>query len=164
MTVGRKPIPTEIKRMRGTLQPSRMNKSEAQFPIPGKMLAPPGDLSDEGSDLWRSIGKVLLDVGLFTYGDRIALELLCVAYGRMKYANRKVEETGGGVLEADNGNLYHNPWLAVANKSWEQVKGMLGEFGLTPAERTRVIAAIEQEEDDLADLLFRPVPLKESDE
>jgi P27 family predicted phage terminase small subunit len=127
------------------------------------MLIPPKDLPEEGQTLWRSMGKLLLDAGLLTHGDVIALEMLCLSYARMKKANREVL-VEGEVLVSDNGGYYQNPWLSIANRAWEQVKGMLGEFGLTPAERTRVMAAIEQDEDDLADLLFRPVPMKESNE
>lgn len=157
---GRKPVPTALKQLRGTVRQDRILKNEPKFDIPGKMLVPPNDLPEEGQDLWRSLGKVLLDAGLMTYGDKLALELLCLAYARMKKANRNVL-IDGEVLVSDNGGYYQNPWLSVANRAWDQVKGMLGEFGLTPAERTRVMAAVEQEEDDLADLLFRPVPVKD---
>lgn len=137
-----------------------MMKNEAQFPIPGRMLSPPERLGADGEYLWRTLGKLLLDAGLLTYGDTLALEMLCIAYDRMQRANREVEKEGE-VLISDKMNYYQNPWLSIANKAWDQCKSMLAEFGLTPAERTRVMAAVEDEDDDLATLLFSRSPVKD---
>ena len=152
---GRKPVPTAIKQLRGTFREDRAVSNEAEFDIPQRMPSPPEELNPDGEALWRSLGKRLLDRGLFTHGDYVALELLCVAYGRMKEANRMVAKTGTVHL-SKNGNYFQNPYLGVANRAWDQVKSMLAEFGLTPAERTRVLAAIREneKEESLAELLF----------
>ena len=122
------------------------------------MPSPPKDLTPEGEELWRNLGKMLLDVGLFTAGDAIALEMLCISYGRMKQANRKVVETGTVLKSTETGGIYQNPYLHVANKAWDQVNKLLSQFGLTPAERTRVLAAIQDnDEDDLLTQLFDKV-------
>jgi len=130
-----------------------MVENEAQFPVPSRMFSPPDTLNEWGEKAWRYYGKLLLDAGLLTEADRMALELLCQAYGRWIEAERNVALTGT-VLTSDRGNFYQNPYLAVANKSWDQVKRMLAEFGLTPAERTRVAAMAGESEEDLAALLF----------
>jgi P27 family predicted phage terminase small subunit len=58
----------------------------------------------------------------------------------------------------ETGGIYQNPYLHVANKAWDQVNKLLAQFGLTPAERTRVLAAIQDnEEDDLLTQLFDKV-------
>lgn len=160
---GRKPVPTALKELRGTARADRVLKNEAQFPIPGRMLSPPEHLGADGEFLWRHLGKLLLDAGLMSYGDTLALELMCIAYDRMTRANRKVK-IDGEVMVSDKGNYYQNPWLSIANKAWDQVKSMLAEFGLTPAERTRVMAAVEDDEDDLATLLFTRSVKDEQDE
>ena len=158
MTAGRKPVPTAIKTLRGTARSDRVLRNEAQFPVPGRMLRVPSGLTEDGEALWYELGRLLLDAGLFTYGDRIALEMLCMAYGRMKHAMCEMAAKGGEILESSSGNLYQNPWLSVVNKAWDQVKHMLGEFGLTPAERTRVSALVEtEEEDSLASALFNAI-------
>lgn len=158
MTAGRKPIPTAIKELKGTARADRVLKNEAQFPIPERMLRVPDGLNHYGEDLWRELGKLLLDAGLFSYGDKIALEMLCQVYGRLKYATEKMQSEGGEVLEGASGNLYQSPWLNIVNRSWDQLRSMLSEFGLTPAERTRVSAMVEnKEEDSLAAALFKAV-------
>lgn len=150
---GRKPVPTELKKQRGTDRPDRGVDNEAQFPIPSRMYSPPENLNEWGEKAWRYYGKLLLDAGLFTDADRMAMELLCQSYGRWIEAERNVALTGT-VLTSDRGNFYTNPYLHVANKAWDQIKRMLAEFGLTPAERTRVAALAGDKEEDLATLLF----------
>lgn len=155
---GRKPVPTAIKELKGTARSDRVLRNEAKFPVPERMLRVPSGLNEYGEELWRDLGKLLLDAGLFTYGDKIALEMLCMAYGRMKYANEEMQKKGGEVLEGASGNLYQSPWLNIVNRAWDQVKHMLGEFGLTPAERTRVSALVASEqEDSLASALFNVI-------
>jgi len=154
---GPKPKPTVLKKMQGTYRSDRAVSNEAKFPVPSRMPKPPDGLNEEGEKLWRVIGKQLLDVGLFTSADSVALEMLCMAYGRMKEADRLII-LEGMVLKSSNGGYYQNPYLAIANRSWEQVRSMLSEFGLTPAERTRVMAAaVAPQETDLAELLFRQI-------
>lgn len=155
---GRKPVPSQIKELRGTARQDRVLKNEAQFPIPGRMVSPPKDLGEDGAELWKSLGKLLLEAGLFSLGDKIALEMLCMAYDRMKVANRMIE-LESMVLTTENGYHYQNPYLSIANTAWGQVKSMLAEFGLTPAERTRVLAAVLDDggAGGLADQLFNAV-------
>jgi len=81
-----------------------------------------------------------------------------MAYDRMKAANRNID-LEGMVLTTENGYHYQNPYLSIANTAWGQVKSMLAEFGLTPAERTRVLAAVLDNggEGGLAEQLFNAV-------
>ena len=153
---GRKPLPTVIHNLRGTT-PDRFVPNEARFDVPIRMPSPPDGMSEDGAKLWRSVGKLLLNAGLYTSGDFIALELMCMAYGRMKEAERLMADEGM-VLKSNLGGLYQSPYLAIVNRSWEQVRSMLAEFGMTPAERTRVMSAVDNNREvDLADQLFAEV-------
>ncbi len=151
---GRKPVPTVLKQERGTYRADRTVSNEAQFPVNDRMPSPPDTLNEYGQQVWRAYGKMLLDAGLLTKGDYIALELLCQAYGRWIEAEKQVAKHGTVLKSKTSGNLFQNPYLSVANRAWEQVKKMLAEFGLTPAERTRVAAMLQDEEQDLASILF----------
>ena len=154
---GRKPVPTAIKQVRGTTRADRGVKNEARFPVPSRMPPAPDTLNEWGKKAWSYYGRLLLDAGLLTEGDRIALELLCQVYGRWVEAEVQVAKSGTILTSKRSGNLFQNPYLAVANRSWDQVRAMLSEFGLTPAERTRVQAIAGKEEDDLASVLFSKV-------
>lgn len=149
-------MPTVIHNLRGTT-PDRVVPNEARFEVPIRMPSPPEGMSEDGAKLWRAVGKLLLNAGLYTAGDFIALELMCMAYGRMKEAERLMVDEGM-VLKSNLGGLYQSPYLAIVNRSWEQVRAMLAEFGMTPAERTRVMSSVDNNrETDLADLLFAEV-------
>jgi P27 family predicted phage terminase small subunit len=153
---GRKPVPTVIKEARGTNRADRGVKNEAAFPVPGRMPSPPKGLTDDGEALWRSLGKILLDAGLFSAGDALALEMLCVSYERYKIANRSIGANLTNPSKKNPDVYIQNPLLSISNKAWEQIYKLLAQFGLTPAERTRVLAAVQNDqEDDLATVLFR---------
>jgi len=116
-------------------------------------------LNAEGKREWRRIVGILVECGLFTEIDRAALAMYCQAWGRWVEAERRVRKTGGEVLVSESsGNYYQNPHFHVANKAWDQLYRMLGQFGLSPAERSRVQAVTAGErEPSLAELLFSEV-------
>lgn len=156
---GRKPIPTQVKQLRGTDRPDRHNDGEPQFRVPKRMLRPPAHLDDGGRAIWGELGKMLLDAGLFTVGDRYLLEEICIGISRGRRAEVMVRETGGEIITGPNGGQVYNPWLSVSNKAWEQVRKLLGEFGLTPAERSRLKVAVQENEESIADILIREANL-----
>ncbi len=152
---GRKPKPTALKKLQGTHRPDRANPAEPQFAVPGRVLNVPDYLSGRAADVWRDLGRMLLDAGLFTVVDKYALGMFCAAAGRWMEAEVKLVETGGAVLTTDDGNLTQNPWLWTANKAWEQMRKLFGEFGLTPAERARLQVTDDVDEPTLVEQLFQ---------
>jgi len=86
--------------------------------------------------------------------DRYALAMFCAVAARWMKAEREVERLGV-ILVAESGNLYQNPWLHIANKAWVQMRQMLSEFGLTPAERSRLKVTVGEDEPSLAEMLFQ---------
>ena len=157
---GRKPLPTAVKEAQGTLRKDRMIPNEANFALPTAMPKPPATINADGKRLWNSLGAILLEKGLFTDADHVAMELLCQSYGQMIAARRQVNREGS-ILETDKGYKYINPSMAIVNTSWTQVQKMLAEFGLTPAERSRVMARTADDKDPtrkkLAEILFEGV-------
>ena len=133
-----------------------MNTAEPRFHVPERTPRAPAFLSDSAAEVWRDLGKLLREAGLFTVVDRYALAMFCAVAGRWMQAEREVERLGV-VLVAESGNLYQNPWLYVANKAWGQMRQMLSEFGLTPAERSRLKTVVADEEPTLAEMLFQMV-------
>lgn len=134
---GRKPVPDVIKEAQGTLKKSRVNNSQAVFAVPEEFPKPPATMNLYGKRIWRALGPRLKEAGLYSDGDYNALELLCMAYGDM-VAARKALMKSGNIVITDKGTVYQHPNVGIANTSWKQVKDMLIQFGLTPAERTRV--------------------------
>jgi len=131
-----------------------MNAAEPRFPVPERTPRAPVFLSDSAAEVWRDLGKLLREAGLFTVVDRYALAMFCAVTARWMEAERKVEQAGA-VIVSEAGGLYQNPWLCVANKAWGQMRQMLSEFGLTPAERSRLKTVVADEEPTLAEMLFQ---------
>jgi len=151
---GRKPVPDAIKEAQGTLKKSRVNNSQAVFEVPEAFPKPPSTMNLYGKRLWRELGPQLKEAGLYSSGDYTALELLCMAYGDM-VAARKALMKSGNIVITDKATVYQHPNVGIANTAWKQVKDMLTQFGLTPAERTRVKALSPNDKSlSLADSLF----------
>ena len=155
---GRKPKPTAIKRLTGNPGRRPLNDAEPQPPIPEGTPYVPRWLNREGKKAWRELVKILLDCGLYTDLDRWALAMFCQVWGRYVEAERMVEEEGE-FLVSEAGNRYVNPVAYRADKHFEQVRKMLSEFGLSPAERSRVKVAVREQQLSLADVLFADVEL-----
>ena len=132
-----------------------MNAAEPRFPVPERTPRAPAFLSDSAAEVWRDLGKLLREAGLFTVVDRYALAMFCAAAGRWIEAERKLKETSPVLVSSETGNLYQNPYLHIANKAWGQMRQMLSEFGLTPAERSRLKAVTTDDEPSLAEMLFQ---------
>lgn len=135
---GRRPKPTALKVLSGTLRPDRANPREAE---PRRRLpACPSVLQGEAQREWRRVARKLFDAGLLTEIDGPALMGYCLAYARLLDAEEKLREYGS-VVKAPSGYLVHSPYLAIANRALEQMRSMLVEFGMTPSSRSRVLAA-----------------------
>ncbi len=142
---GRKPLPTRLKIIKGTDQPCRMKKDEPK-PKADKIIKP-FELSPVASKQWTKIVKELNAAKLLTNIDVHALALYCEAYATWTDAMQKIQ-THGVVVKSKNGFPVQSPFFHVANKSFEQMKGLLVEFGMTPSSRTRVSAVDDKDDDD----------------
>jgi len=152
---GRTPLPSAIKDLRGNPGKRALNKHEPKPPAPDRVPYAPRHLNDDAKREWRRIIKVLLSLGLYTEVDYAALAMYCQAWGRWIRAERMVIEKGEVLLSTQTGNYYQNPWFHVANRAWDQMLKMLSRFGLSPADRTRLSVEQPEEQDELAELLFR---------
>ena len=151
---GRTPLPDVLKEAQGTLKKSRVNQAQARFGAPTSNPSPPATLNIYGKRLWKEMLPKLLEVGLYSEGDHQAFELLCMAYGDLIQARKDLKESGT-IVVTENGTVYQHPNVGIANQAWNRCKLMLGQFGLTPAERTRVKARSPEEKNkSLADSLF----------
>lgn len=148
---GRRPKPTEMKRLAGNPGKRQLNERE---PAPRAMLPVcPAHVQGEARKEWRRMGRQLIDLGVMTSVDKAGLAAYCVAYARWVEAELQVTKLGT-VVKTANGNLIQNPYLAVANRAMEQMTKMAGEFGMTPSSRSRVQTQAGGNEPSLAEILF----------
>ena len=101
------------------------------------MPTAPGFFSQVAKAEWRRMGRLLIDAGVLTSLDTTALALYCSSYARYVKAEEMLEQDGA-VTEGVGGSLISSPYIAISNQAMIQMTRLLGEFGMTPASRTRI--------------------------
>ncbi len=129
--MGRKPVPTEIKRLKGTLRPCRTNPNE---PVPTSEIGdPPEYMSDRAKEIWQNV-VTYLPKGVVTACDTGVLETYCNMSAVREDLQRVVNEKGAVMQYKNEISAYFNA-LDKANKAIAQAGA---ELGLTPASRQKV--------------------------
>ena len=134
---GRKPMPTKLKLVRGTLRSDRRNPREAA--LSEGIPTCPRALSAAAKREWRRVAGELARAGLLTRVDRAGLAAYCAAWSRWIEAEDALRQYGT-ILKSPSGYPMVSPYFSVASKSLEQMRLLLGEFGMTPSSRSRVNA------------------------
>ena len=150
---GRKPLPTQLKLVKGTARPHRMNPAEPQPSV--AVPHPPEHLDAEAAAKFTDMATLLARHGVMTELDAGALARYVVIWRRWLEAEAEVKRRGP-VVKTVGGNIIQNPFLAVANKCLAQLGQIESEFGLTPSSRTRIrMAAPVETRDPFEDFLNR---------
>ena len=135
--------PTRLKIIKGTAQPSRINKNEP-MPAEGEP-AQPAHLSARAKTAWRAIVPILQHMRILTVADGLALEALCEAYADLHTARAVLKKRGARTysFETKAGETVFRsyPEVAQAADADRRFRSWLASFGLTPADRSRVVAA-----------------------
>lgn len=135
---GRKPLPDNVKALRGTDQPIRMNPDAPTAGVDALQFIP-DELTAEAKKHWAVIRPMLVKAGVATNLDRPALIMLCEAWATFLEATNKVRSKGI-LVQGRHGEPVRNPYLRVMNDSIQQLQKLFAEFGMTPSSRTRLRA------------------------
>lgn len=133
---GRKPKPTQMRRLEGNPGKRALNNREPK-PPPGVPECP-DFLDDEARAEWFRTASVLQEMGLLTRADRSALAAYCTVYSRWVHAEEQVKKFGSIVKSPDKGFPMKSPYLTIADQSLEAMRRLMVEFGLTPSSRSRI--------------------------
>lgn len=145
MSRGRPPLPTNVKRLKGTLRKDRTPHNE---PAPALGAPPcPEWLGDLAKEEWRRVVPELISLGLLTKIDRAALAGYCHAWAEWQTLDADVQENGI-YMETGNGYQQVRPAVTARDKAIERCLKFAREFGFTPAARTRISVPKKSEEDD----------------
>lgn len=151
---GRPPKPTHPKSIKGTMQPCRTSAREPK--LPREIPSPPAHLSDRAKSAWGYVSALLDEMGALTRVDGLAIEGLCEAYAELCAAREALRERGSTTYETLNqsGSVMHRayPEVGMAADADRRVSGWLAKFGLSPADRSRVSAALDRTANPFADL------------
>lgn len=156
---GRPPTPTALKVLRGTDRPDRTNPEEPTPPALEVGAAPPAWLRDRRARAyWRELVPILSDARMLAMTDTTALVILAKAYGRWRdyedflEANGETYDSKPGAVAATKDEpsatptrprpsmLRPRPEVAMRDKAEDRLVLLLGKFGMTPSDRTRVAA------------------------
>lgn len=149
---GRRPTPTALKALSGNPGKRELNKNE---PKPAARIPPcPKHLNKEAKAEWRRISKELAVLGLLTMVDRAALAAYCQSWARWVAAEEELAKPDVKMVEVTDKGYHHpNPWIGIANQAMKQMRGFLGEFGMTPSSRSKVTVATQSEADPYEEYL-----------
>lgn len=139
------PLPTNLKVLRGTAQPCRLNDKEPKPPMADIVM--PGGLTKEEQQHWQQIAGHLQEAGVLTVMDVQALKLYCRIYAKWHESNEKLDEYGP-VIKTKAGHPALSPYFKISQKYLDQLLTILREFGMTPSSRTKIHASSDKPDDD----------------
>jgi P27 family predicted phage terminase small subunit len=149
---GRKPLPSNVVRLRGNPGKRRLNDAE---PRPASRLpACPACLGEEARKEWKRLARELGDLGLLTRIDRGMLAAYCQAHALWVEAVSSIVRYGT-MVKSPNGYPMQSPYVAVANKQVDIMVRIASELGMTPSSRTRIRVGERAPEDPFEHFLER---------
>lgn len=187
---GRRPLPTNVKKLRGNPGKRKLNAEEPR-PMAGEpeLLE---ELGPIGKAEWRAIVPELLKLGVLSKIDQKALGGYCASFERWVLAERDILKYGLTIEEpvidtitgrqrtvdqtiSDLENkkktkiesrplfrLKKNPAISTANDAMKLMKSFLIEFGMTPAARARLrVEQPDPPEDPLTALIKKNASIYE---
>ncbi len=117
--------------LKGTARKDRVNKNE---PKPkADLITKPDYLSPPAGKYWDRVYPDLFEAKIITNLDRDSLAMLCESYALWRIAKDEVSKHGSVM-----GAWLDHPYLMVMQISFQQLKTMLAEFGMTPSSRTKI--------------------------
>lgn len=143
---GRKPLPTNIIRLKGTSQAKlrerneRKGNSEPKLPV-WKPVAP-ASLSDGAVRAWAKLVPQIEPMRVLTQADEQALVRMCECLANIQICEKELREHGWTYWSENDDSgartLKANP-MVTALRGYEALfKNYLVEFGMTPSARVRV--------------------------
>ncbi len=159
---GPPPKPTALKLLAGNPGKRPLNTRE---PRPAK-TAPrcPGWLGAEAKAVWKRLVPDLRRMGVLTVVDGEALASFCQTYVRWREAEDFLDKHGSVYpIRDERGQvrcMQQFPQVSIARNLILILKSFYGEFGMTPAARTRIELPwnpVEREHDGVCDRLGNPI-------
>lgn len=144
---GRPPKPNAIKRLTG----SRHVNPDEPVIAPGAPECP-SYLHDLARQTWFAVCAILNEMRVITRADENVVARYCTIFCRWREAEESLEKDGM-VITSPNGYPIQNPYLAIANKSSEQLDRLDTKLGLSPSDRNRLHVMPTVKDDPMDDFL-----------
>ena len=151
---GRRPKPTAIKQLQGTLVAARSNPDEPKPPL--TVPTAPDWMPDEVKTLFNELALQFAAMRVLSQADAKALELLADAYHEWQQARLFIQQNGSTYESPtkDGGRIVRAyPQVAIASDAYKRIRAMLIEFGATPAARGKVAMLPQKPASRLVELM-----------
>ena len=150
---GRRPKPTHLKLVAGNPGKRPLNQHEPQ-PVRVRPPPPP-HLNDGAQAAWRTFAAIIDKMGILTEADLPALEDLSETYAELRQARADLAAAGAITIETVNRSggamLRVRPEVKVIADAARRFAMWCARFGLTPADRTRVSAKLDDDRSHFAE-------------
>jgi P27 family predicted phage terminase small subunit len=119
-----------------------------------RLWIPPPHIGEHGRGFWTRTGRILIEKGILTPGDRESFTALCLAYNRMIEAEIQMQKEGMTVT-GSRGDTKKSPCFTIWKVSCDQFNLLAKEFGLTPASRNKIKVEDPPEKDSEKNGFFK---------
>lgn len=143
---GRKPLPTAVKRLRGTDQPVRINQNEAQAGVVVRLPPPAKWMSKLAKQVYKTKGQELINMNILGTLDIDMFLLYCVEYASYIETSEALSKFGHEKILDDDDEAVYKRLLRQNQRAWERAKAIAIEFGFTPSARARVQTIAKRDE------------------
>ena len=141
---GRKKIPTELKKARGTLRKSRELENPMEVDHVSNLPDTPKWLSEIGKEQYELVVKQLQDLNMLYKVDLKLIEAYANSMALHIEAEQSLRVHGRiMVYKDDEGNPKHSqvvPMQTISKQSLEMALKIAQKFGLTPSSRSKISA------------------------
>ena len=149
---GRKPKPTQKKKLEGNPGKRKLNRREPRPKAAGRIA--PATIDSLAKQFIADYLPLVQAMQIFTDADRAALELMSVHYS-IAWRAAEIVQREGLMLQNAFGWAKH-PLLQVLRDNSTAFKSYAAEFGLTPSSRSRISVPEAHDYDQLEMELFGP--------
>lgn len=131
--MGRKPLPTHLKLLKGTARKHRLPKNE---PKPaGDLLVAPEWLSEQQKIAW-AYAVANMAPGQVKRCDRAVLTTFIIEEDRYRVASEGINASS--LLVKGSEGIVQNPLLRIASRACQNMLRAAAELGFTPSSRSRI--------------------------
>ena len=134
---GPKPTPRNLRLVKGTDRPDRMNESEPVVPV--SVPDAPSHLNPDEQRIFTEQAEILAKMRVMTEADVKALSIFARAWKESLDMHDQMIKSGGIIVQAPRTKVpMFNPYKKARDDAEKKAIAILTEFGLTPSSRTRV--------------------------
>lgn len=134
---GRPNTSDEIKKLKGTDQPCRLNPDQPQFTKVIDAGDAPEHLGEVGKQLYKEVTTELIMIGILQTVDISLVELLCDQYDDYYKALETLR--GKSLIQiGPKGEKKVHPALKIKSQALANILRIIPQLGLSPASRQRI--------------------------